>query len=128
MVLIYPYYTVHVLGRQPVQHVHLRHEHHDPRQGPESPLPRGQDLAEVLDFNVYLSPNDMWVCALRPDGTGPNDPARLGERRRPVVYRSADPGVCEPFKNFAMTGADALPGTTLDRTREAMSRSSKWRT
>jgi hypothetical protein len=24
----------------------------------------------------------------------------------------------EPFKNFAMTGADALPGATLDRTRE----------
>jgi hypothetical protein len=118
MVLIYPYYTVQSAGgnlyntyvsvtntttRAKVLKVRFR---------------EGKTSAEVLDFNVYLSPNDMWVGALRPDGTGVNDPARIVSGGDLSCTDPPIPAAGEPFKNFAMTGADALPGTTLDRTRE----------
>jgi len=118
MVLLYPYYTVQSAGgnlyntyvsitntttRAKVVKVRFR---------------EGKTSAEVLDFNVYLSPNDMWVGGVRPDGTGTNDPARLMPAGDLSCTDPPIPATGEPFKNFAMTGADALPGATLDRTRE----------
>ncbi len=118
MVLVYPYYTVQSAGgnlfntyvsitnttsRAKVVKVRFR---------------EGKTSAEVLDFNVYLSPNDMWVGGVRPDGTGVNDPARLVSGGDLSCTDPPIPAGGEPFKNFAMTGADALPGATLDRTRE----------
>ena len=118
MVLLYPYYTVQSAGgnlyntyvsitntttRAKVVKVRFR---------------EGKTSAEVLDFNVYLSPNDMWVGGIRPDGTGTNDPARLMPAGDLSCTDPPIPAVGEPFKTFAMTGADALPGATADRTRE----------
>jgi hypothetical protein len=117
-VLIYPYYTVQSAGgnqyntyisvtntttRAKVLKVRFR---------------EGKTSAEVLDFNLYLSPNDMWVGALVADGTGSASPARLIPAGDLSCTDPPIPAGGEPFKNFAMTGADALPGATLDRTRE----------
>jgi hypothetical protein len=79
----------------------------------------GKTSAEVLDFNLYLSPNDMWVAAVVPDGQGTDNAARLIPAGDLSCTDPVIPSGGEPFKNFAYSsGADALPGTTLDRTRE----------
>jgi hypothetical protein len=79
----------------------------------------GKTSAEVLDFNLYLSPNDMWVAALVPDGQTANDPARLIPAGDLSCTDPIIPSTGVPFVNFAYANApDSLPGTTLDRTRE----------
>jgi hypothetical protein len=79
----------------------------------------GKTSAEVLDFNLYLSPNDMWVGVVTPDGQTTDSPARLSGAGDLSCTDPAIPPAGEPFKNFQyVAGADALPGTTLDRTRE----------
>jgi hypothetical protein len=79
----------------------------------------------VLDFNLYLSPNDMWVGVVTATGTGASDPAILRKAGDlsctdpPIPPTPSNSSNGEPFKNFAyLTGPDSLPGTTLDRTRE----------
>jgi len=79
----------------------------------------GKTSAEVLDFNLYLSPNDVWVGAVVPDGQGTDNPARLAFTPDLSCTDPAIPTAGEPFKNFAyLSSPDSLPGTTLDRTRE----------
>jgi hypothetical protein len=118
-VLIYPYYTVQTAGgnafntyvsvtntttRAKVLKVRFR---------------EGKTSAEVLDFNLYLSPNDMWVGVLEAIGTGTGDAARLKWAGDLSCTDPPIPTAGEPFKNFAyLASPDSLPGTTLDRTRE----------
>ena len=123
-VLIYPYYTVNTAGgpagtgnsfntyisvtnttsQAKVTKVRFR---------------EGRTSAEVLDFNLYLSPNDVWVGALGPQGTAADSPAIIVGNFETSCTYPAIPAGGEPFKNTAYTGGnDALPGTGLDRTRE----------
>jgi hypothetical protein len=118
MVLIYPYYTVQSAGGN-LYNTYISVTNTTTRaKVVKVRFREGKTSAEVLDFNVYLSPNDMWVGGIRPDGTGTNDPARLVSGGDLSCTDPPIPAAGETFKNFAMTGADALPGTTLDRTRE----------
>ena len=118
MVLIYPYYTVQSAGGN-LYNTYISITNTTSRaKVVKVRFREGKTSAEVLDFNVYLSPNDMWVGGVRPDGTGVNDPARLVSGGDLSCTDPPIPAGGEPFKNFAMTGADALPGATLDRTRE----------
>ena len=118
MVLIYPYYTVQSAGGN-LYNTYISVTNTTTRaKVVKVRFREGKTSAEVLDFNVYLSPNDMWVGGVRPDGTGVNDPARLMPAGDLSCTDPPIPSGGETFKNFAMTGADALPGATLDRTRE----------
>lgn len=117
-VLIYPYYTVQsVDGNQYNTYISVTNTTSRAKVL-KVRFREGKTSAEVLDFNLYLSPNDMWVGALVADGTGAGDPARLMRGGDLSCTDPPIPTAGEPFKNFAMTGADALPGATLDRTRE----------
>ena len=83
----------------------------------------GRASAEVLDFNLYLSPNDVWVGAVAPyTGTGAQVPAALYPDPRELSCTSpVIPSGGEPFKNFdylSGTGRDLFGQTGLDRTRE----------
>jgi len=117
-VLVYPYYTVQSLGgnafntyisvvnttsRAKVVKVRFR---------------EGKTSAEVLDFNLYLSANDVWTGAIIPADSTATAPGRLVTAdvsctNPPIPATGVD------FRNFLYTsGADALPGTGLERTRE----------
>lgn len=80
----------------------------------------GKTSAEVLDFNLFLSPNDVWTAAIVPSDATATSPARIITADRSCT-RPAIPAAGEPFRNFqyAVAGSgDALPGTDLARTRE----------
>jgi hypothetical protein len=85
----------------------------------------GKRSAEVLDFNLFLSPRDVWTGAIvrTADGAG-----MISVDRSCVVpnalFRTTDPAAMTAaslnhFKNFVYAAAPADGGgTTLDRTRE----------
>ena len=77
----------------------------------------GKNSREVLDFNLFLSHNDVWVGGVvgTADGAGLFTPAKSSTM--PVV--SSDPKNPTPFVNFAFTGSAEDGGDqSLDRTRE----------
>ncbi len=118
-VLIYPYYTVNASGGNAYNtYISITNTNADAKVL-KVRFREGKTSAEVLDFNLYLSPNDMWVGAIVPDGQTSGSPARLLGAGDLSCTDPAIPVAGEPFKNFAYTTApDSLPGTTLDRTRE----------
>src|SRR5258708_28788090 len=79
----------------------------------------GKNSAEVLDFNLYLSPNDMWTGAVIPASTDTAAAGRLVTNDVSCTNPAIPSGGVD-FRNFEYTGArsDAL-AAALDRTREA---------
>jgi hypothetical protein len=83
----------------------------------------GKTSAEVLDFNLYLSPNDVWTAAIVPTNTTANAAGRLitadNSCTSPAVGLAG-----QDFRNYQYLpttvggGGAHLPGTGLDRTRE----------
>jgi hypothetical protein len=80
----------------------------------------GKTSAEVLDFNLFLSPNDVWTAALVPSDATATAPGRIITTDTSCT-RPAIPAAGVQFRNFQYSVAgsdDALPGTGLERTRE----------
>ena len=82
----------------------------------------GKTSAEVLDFNLFLSPNDVWTAAIIPGDNTATSPGKIvtADRSctRPLGQLQSGG---EPFRNFqySLAGSgDSLPGTDLARTRE----------
>jgi hypothetical protein len=78
----------------------------------------GKNSREVLDFNLYLSPNDMWTAGIIPASASDTSAGRLVTSdvsctNPPIPAAGVD------FRNFGYTGAnsDGLAGG-VDRTRE----------
>ena len=119
MVLIYPYYTVNTAGGNAYNTYISVTNTTSQAKVTKVRFREGRTSAEVLDFNLYLSPNDVWVGAVGPQGTAADSPAVLfGNFETSCTYPAIPPNG-EPFKNVIYaTGIDALPGTGLDRTRE----------
>jgi len=117
--LIFPYYTVNAAGGNAYNtYISITNTSADAKVL-KVRFREGKTSAEVLDFNLYLSPNDVWVGAIIPDGQGTDNPARLAFSPDLSCTDPAIPTAGEPFKNFAyLSSPDSLPGTTLDRTRE----------
>ena len=114
--LIYPYYTVQAGHNTYVSVVNTQ------TSGVKVVKVRfreGKNSREVLDFNLYLSPSDVW--------TGAVIPADAGSATSPGRLITADVSCTNPpipstgvdFRNFAYSGTnDDKLGTGLDRTRE----------
>jgi hypothetical protein len=80
----------------------------------------GKTSAEVLDFNLFLSPNDVWVGVVTPASSATGAPGHLTTPDLSCT-RPAIPTAGVDFRNYEYDVAgsdDALPGTGLDRTRE----------
>jgi len=111
--LIYPYYTVQnghntyisvVNTTTAVKVVKVRFR-------------EGKNSREVLDFNLYLSPNDVWVGAVVPSTSGGGRLVTGDESCTNPPNSLIKAGV--DFRNFAYVGLNAdNGGTGLDRTRE----------
>lgn len=78
----------------------------------------GKASAEVLDFNLYLSPNDVWTGAVIPASADASSPAHLVTSDKSCT-NPAIPSTGVDFRNYQYVGNndDPLPDT-LDRTRE----------
>ncbi len=125
-VLIYPYYTVNS-GNQTVLSVVNQT---GAGKAIKVRFREGHNSREVLDFNLYLSPFDVWTATVfSQSDTGPNNPANLvttdtsctvprirGNTNLPML---ANGNRYVPFMNYRYTGSgdDAGPNT-LDRLRE----------
>src|SRR5439155_22375469 len=115
-VLLYPYYTVRadnlinpynsllsvVNSTNSVKAVKVR-------------FVEGVDSQEVLDFNLFLSPNDVWTTAILPDAGGGGKIVTTDRSCTiPVI-----PAAGVPFVNFQYAGSNSDGGTdVLDRTKE----------
>lgn len=111
-VLLYPYYTTRGGIKTLVSVVNTRNE----SKIVKVRFLEGYNSREVLDFNLFLSPFDIWVAAIEddPDGEGahiitPDTSCSVG----------MIPAAGEPFREFAYTGSKDDGGPQgLDRTRE----------
>ena len=74
----------------------------------------GKNSTEVLDFNLWLSPRDVWTTAIVPSGAGAGIFTSDLSCTTPTV--SATAGNPTNFVNFGYAGDPATQ--TLDRTKE----------
>ena len=110
-VLIYPYYTVNNGNQTLISVVNTTAS----GKAVKVRFLEGRNSREVLDFNLYLSPFDVWVGAIFGGATGPG---RIITPDRSCTVPPI-PAAGEPFRNFAYAGTAADGGPAgLDRTRE----------
>jgi hypothetical protein len=112
-VLIYPYYTVrdsHLV--QPYNSLLSVVNSTASVKAVKVRFLEGRNSREVLDFNLYLSPKDVWGAALVPNAAG--------GATMLVTDKSCTlppiPAVGVPFRSSAYSGDGA--GSTLERTKE----------
>ena len=118
--LIYPYYTVQQQGGNAFN-TYISVVNTTTRgKALKVRFREGKNSREVLDFNLFLSPNDVWTAAVIPTGTGTG--TDVGAR---II--TADTSCTSPqipaggvdFRNFAYVGASTdSAGAGVDRTRE----------
>lgn len=107
-VLIYPYYTVRGGNNTLLSVVNTT----DLPKAVKVRFLEGKNSQEVLDFNLFLSPKDVWTAAV----VATTDGAALVTADKSCTNPKI-PTAGVPFRNFAYVN-DAAPLTTLDRTRE----------
>ncbi|HZZ94539.1 MAG TPA: hypothetical protein VFE23_18390 [Usitatibacter sp.] len=119
-VLVYPYYTVQSAGSNAWNTYISVVNTTGTAKAVKVRFLEGKTSSEVLDFNLFLSPNDVWTGAVIPASSATGAPAHL---------ITADASCTSPnigltgvdFRNFQYAGGaggSALPGVGLDRTRE----------
>ncbi|MDZ4814372.1 MAG: hypothetical protein SGI99_17440 [Pseudomonadota bacterium] len=125
-VLLYPYYTVNAGNQTLVSVVNTT----DAGKAVKVRFLEGRNSREVLDFNLYLSPFDVWTAAVFSlSDTGPNNPGNIVTldnsctvpriKGNPSLPQLGNGNRYAPFLNFAYTGSNNEAGpNTLDRTRE----------
>ena len=117
-VLIYPYYTTRAGMETYMSVVNTTNS----AKAVKVRFTEGKNSREVLDFNLYLSPNDMWTAAVVNTATGAKVITADKSCTAPAI-----PANGKDFVNFAYNGT-ALEGIqqsggdgetqSLDRTRE----------
>ena len=119
-VLVYPYYTVQSAAGNSWNTYLSVVNTTSIAKAVKVRILEGKTSAEVLDFNLFLSPNDVWTAAIIPSDNTATSPGRIVTADTSCT-RPAIPTAGEPFRNFqyyVAGSADSLPGTDLARTRE----------
>ena len=108
-VLLYPFYSVEGTNDTYITVVNTT----DQTKAVKVRFLEGMNSTEVLDFNLYLSPRDVWVAVITDDG----DPDGAAVMRTPDTSCTVPkiPAAGVPFRNFQYV-EDSESG--LDRTRE----------
>lgn len=108
--LIYPYYTVEGGHDTYINLVNTT----DDYKAVKVRFVEAMNSQEVLDFNLYLSPQDHWSAVIFADGEGASIKTPDSSC---TVKRGLSQGDVVPFRNFTyQTDAEQFRG--LDRTRE----------
>jgi len=120
-VLVYPYYTVQSTGGNAWNTYLSVVNTTSVAKAVKVRFLEGKTSSEVLDFNLFLSPNDVWTAAVIPADATSTSAGRIITADNsctspgPIGLAGAD------FRNFqyaaGVRGA-ALPGVGLERTRE----------
>jgi len=111
-VLIYPYYTTRTEGAGNAFNSLLSVVNSTASvKAVKVRFLEGKNSAEVLDFNLFLSPKDVWTAAVVPMGAGAGILTTDKSCTLPAI-----PAAGKAFVNFAYTGDGA--GAGLDRTTE----------
>lgn len=97
--LVYPYFTVNKGNQTLVSVVNTTNR----VKAVKVRFVEGRNSREVLDFNLYLSPFDVWTGAVF--GTGATGAARLITSDTSCTVPQI-PTTGEPFKDFQYTGAN----------------------
>lgn len=112
--LIYPYYTVRSVGGNAFHTYLTVGNSASDAKALRVRLREGRNGREVLSFNLYLGPNDMWAGALVPTADGARLLTTDASCTDPVFVNGAI-----DLRHEAFSGAQADGfGDTLDRTRE----------
>jgi len=118
--LVYPYYTVNKGNSTLISIVNTTGQ----TKAVKVRFLEGRDSQEVLDFNLYMSPFDVWTAAVITDSAEGTDPAAAPAARIVTSDTSctvpAIPAAGETFKNFqyAVNDVKATGPWSLSRTRE----------
>lgn len=100
-VLLFPYYTVQPAGqgnfRTSIHIVNTKNE----TKAVKVRILEGRNSQEVLDFNLYLSPYDVWAGAIVFDEV---DGARIRSRDRSCIAPRQLDEDGEPFRNLRFAG------------------------
>ncbi len=78
----------------------------------------GKTSSEVLDFNLFLSPNDVWTAGIIPSSNGVGGAIISADNS---CIAPASLATATDFRNYQYAsgaGGSSLPGVGLDRTRE----------
>jgi len=108
-VLLYPYYTVQ---NDFVTAVHVVNTT-DQAKAVKVRFLEGRNSQEVLDFNLYLSPFDVWTGTVVPDAT---NGAKLISTDASCIAPNQLPAGGQGFRNFQFS-ADADAGLLDHRRR-----------
>ncbi|HEX8009613.1 MAG TPA: hypothetical protein VF814_01525 [Casimicrobiaceae bacterium] len=117
--LIYPYYTVNADGSGNAYNSLLSVVNTtNSAKAVKVRFLEGKNSREVLDFNLFLSKNDVWTAAIVPSSSGGAAVVSFDKSCTiPANSAFAPPGA--DFVNFAYTGSnDDKGGSGLDRTKE----------
>jgi len=118
-VLIYPYYTVNN-GQDTLFSV----VNTDPINGKAVKVRflEGYNSREVLDFNLYLSPNDVWTASVSQTADAPAGGAAVSTSDQSCTDPNLREHSPQPFRTAAFDGGSGIPADdgpqTIDRTRE----------
>jgi len=119
-VLIYPYYTTRAAPNGNVYNSLLSVVNSTASvKAVKVRFLEGKNSREVLDFNLFLSPKDVWTAGIVPMGvsvSGTEAPGAGIITRDKSCTLPAIPLLGKAFVNFAYSGDGA--GATLDRTKE----------
>jgi hypothetical protein len=115
--LLYPYYTVQNNGTNSWNtYISVVNTTPDAKAVKVRIL-EGRTSAEVLDFNLFLSPNDVWTAAIIPvDGSDTSAGMIITADASCTAPTFGLNGV--PFRNFQYSNQAAGLGRDLSRTRE----------
>jgi hypothetical protein len=115
--LVYPYYTVQNSGTNSwntyISVVNTTSE----AKAVKVRILEGRTSSEVLDFNLFLSPNDVWTAAIIPSDATDGSAGRIITSDASCTA-PAIPSGGEPFRNTQYVSQAAGLGRGLDRTRE----------
>ena len=103
-VLIYPYYTVNNGNSTFFSVVNTT----EWSKAVKVRFLEGMNSREVLDFNLYMSPYDVWVAQINNKGGTPT--LRVPDTTCTVPYIHSFPNSEQPFLNFQYAGANSDGG------------------
>jgi hypothetical protein len=114
-VLVYPYYTVRDAGAttSPYNTLLSIVNTTASTKAVKVRFREGKASKEVLDFNVFLSPHDVWTAAVTPDGAGGAQIATADKSCTIPTFPASPLGV--PFRTFDL--GDVI-GSDIDRVTE----------
>ena len=118
--LIFPYYSVQTAGGSALDTYLSVVNHGSDAKAIRVRFREGRMGAEVADFNLFLSPNDVWTAALVPTADGTRLLTVDHSCTEPAFAQAASgsPATLD-FNGFAYSGGhEDGAGSGLDRTRE----------